>query len=82
MSPTLIKVSKYLITYDSLYTDRLQQILLEVRSSNQALKEKVSELEKTVVLLQSTPSSRKKIKLTPPREERVSMRVCASILNY
>ena len=68
--------------HDSSYTDLLQQILLEVRSSNQALKEKVSELEATVAQLQSTPSSRKKIKLTPSREERVSMCVCVSILNY
>jgi len=54
-----------------MHTDILYQILFEVRSSNEAIKE-VSQLEKTVAELQSTPSIGNRAKLAPSREERVS----------
>ena len=53
--------------------DILQQILNEVKSSNKVIKEKVTQLEKTVNELQQSALSKKKLKLTPSREERVSV---------
>ena len=54
------------------FPDILQQILKEVKSSNKVLNEKVSQLEKTVSELHNSTMSRKKIKLSPSRAERVS----------
>ena len=60
-----------LLILTHMHTDILHQTLFEVRSSNEAIKE-VSQLEKTVAELQSTPSIGKRVKLAPSREERVS----------
>ena len=49
----------------------LRQILNEVKSSNQILSEKVSELEKKVCELQEDTPILKKKKVSPSREVRV-----------
>ncbi|CAI8054039.1 hypothetical protein GBAR_LOCUS29537 [Geodia barretti] len=55
-------------------SDILQQILLEVKCSNKALKDKVTQLEKTVNALEKTAQSKKKMKVAPSREERDAVR--------
>ena len=61
----------------------LKQILMEVKSSNQMLSQKVSELEKKVCELQEdTPIPRKKKKLSPSREVRVSMHILIYLCAY
>ena len=60
-----------------------KQILHEVKSSNRALKGKVTQLEKTVSALEKSAQSKKKLKVAPFCEERVSSFVlCRVIVLY
>ena len=64
-------------------SDLLKQILKEVKSSNQMLSQKVSQLEEKVCELQDyTPAPKKKKKLSPSREVRVSMHVLGCCYRY
>ena len=55
--------------------DILQQILHEVKSCNRALKDKVTQLEKAVNSLEKSAQNKKKLKVAPSRDERVSCRL-------
>jgi len=62
-------------------SDLLKQILKEVKSSNQMLGQKVSQLEEVCELQDCTPAPKKK-KLSPSREVRVSMHVLGCCYRY
>ena len=75
------------IVDDAIISGLLKQILMEVKSSNEMLSQKVSELEKKVCELQDdTPIPKKRKKLSPSREVRVSMLcylvVCSPVYCY
>ena len=74
------------IVDDAIISGLLKQILMEVKSSNEMLSQKVSELEKVCELQDDTPIPKKRKKLSPSREVRVSMLcylvVCSPVYCY
>ena len=69
----IIQFMRHVFILLSSCVELLQQILDEMRTSNNALSEKVLQLEKVVTDMQAeTTPSRRKTKLLPSREERVS----------
>ena len=51
-----------------------------MKSSNRALKDKVTQLEKTVSALEKSAQSKKKLKVAPSHEERVSSFVLCRVM--